>query len=104
MTVPQLLAHPWLKDADDEDADEEEEDSKDDKPNDGKGHIAGGLGGEEKTEIDVKTIQGNVNYVNVDNLFYDENYGTKLSYTDYCCITEDFSTQHLSKLASIYMS
>lgn len=40
-----------------------------------------------------------MNYVNVDNLFYDENYGTKLSYTDYCCITEDFSTENIDEEA-----
>ena len=34
-------------------------------------------------------IQGNVNYVNVDNLFYNGLYKTKLSYTDYCCVTVD---------------
>ena len=37
--------------------------------------------------------------MNVDNLFYDGNYGTKLSYTDYCCITEDFTTHHLDEEA-----
>ena len=47
----------------------------------------------------MKSIQGNVNYVNVDNLFYDENYSTKLSYTDYCCITEDFSTENIDEEA-----
>jgi hypothetical protein len=35
----------------------------------------------------------------VDNLFYDENYHTKLSYTDYCCITEDFSTENIDEEA-----
>lgn len=32
-------------------------------------------------------------------MFYDENYGTKLSYTDYCCITEDFSTENIDEEA-----
>jgi hypothetical protein len=49
----------------------------------------------DQNEIDLKSIQGNVNYVKVDNLFYHENYNTKLSYTDYCCITEDFTTHQL---------
>jgi len=40
-----------------------------------------------------------VNYVNVDNLFYQEDYKCKLSYTDYCCITEDFATQALDEEA-----
>jgi len=55
--------------------------------------------GDNKNEIDLKAIQGNVNYVNVDNLFYYENYKTKLSYTDYCCITEDFSTENIDEEA-----
>ena len=38
--------------------------------------------------------------MNVDNLFYYENYHTKLSYTDYCCITEDFSTENIDEEAS----
>ena len=42
--------------------------------------------------VDLTSIHGNVNYVNVDNLFYHENYKNKLSYIDYCCITEDFTS------------
>lgn len=52
---------------------------------------------EKDEEIDLKSISGNINFVNVDNLFYQENYTTKLSYTDYCCITEDFTTHNLSE-------
>ena len=48
--------------------------------------------GNKNGDLDLASIQGNVNYVNVDNLFYEENYSTKLSYVDYCCITEDFTT------------
>ena len=55
-------------------------------------------GDKSKEDIDLKSIQGNVNYVNVDNLFYDENYGQKLSYSDYQCITEDYASQHLGKI------
>jgi hypothetical protein len=51
------------------------------------------------TDIDLKSIQGNVNYVNVDNLFYEEDYTSKLRYADYCCITEDFSASKLDEEA-----
>lgn len=44
-------------------------------------------------------IQGNVNYVNVDNLFYNGIYKNKLSYTDYCCVTEDFATENVDEEA-----
>jgi len=54
---------------------------------------------EEKADIDLASIQGNVNYVNVDNLFYEENYSIKLSYADYCCITEDFASNQIGKPA-----
>jgi len=47
----------------------------------------------------LKQIQGNVNYVNVDNLFYNEVYDTKLTYTDYCCVTEDFTTNNVDEEA-----
>ncbi len=49
--------------------------------------------------VDQASIAANINYVNVDNLFYEGNYSTKLSYTDYCCITEDFTTHHLDEEA-----
>jgi hypothetical protein len=32
-------------------------------------------------------------------LFYHENYKTKLSYTDYCCITEDFTSENIDEEA-----
>lgn len=44
-------------------------------------------------------ISGNINYVNVDNLFYKDNYWVKLSYTNYCLITEDFTTKQLDSEA-----
>ncbi len=47
----------------------------------------------------MEKIQCNVNYVNVDNLFYNGHYKTKLSYTDYCCVTEDFATENLDEEA-----
>ena len=49
--------------------------------------------------MDLKEISGNVNYVNVDKLFYHGNYETKLSYIDYCCITEDFTSQLIDEEA-----
>ena len=95
ITVPLILAHPWLKETNEDDSDEEDEEQKDEdgqKPGtENKSAIKGGEA-QGNNEIDLKSIQGNVNYVNVDNLFYQENYSTKLSYTDYCCVTEDFST------------
>lgn len=52
---------------------------------------------DKKREGEVNDIGANIHYVNVDNLFFDENYSTKLSYTDYWSITEDYYTHHLNE-------
>jgi hypothetical protein len=92
------LSHAWLKETN-EDESEDEDDNEEEK--DGKQNTSAVQGGQgnNKSDIDLKNIQGNVNYVNVDNLFYHENYKIKLSYTDYCCITEDFSTENIDEEA-----
>lgn len=88
LTVPQILAHNWLKDTnDDSDTESDASDDADDKAKNG------------ENEMDLEKIQGNVNYVNVDNLFYNGLYKTKLSYTDYCCVTEDFATENIDEEA-----
>jgi serine/threonine protein kinase len=87
ISLPQILAHPWLKET--RDSDSETEDSKNNentRPS-----------SEEKKDFD--SVSGNINYVNVDNLFFNDDYRTKLSYTDYCCITEDFTTHNISEEA-----
>ena len=115
MTIPQILGHPWLKETNEDDSEEEEEDKNghhsgapdpNAPPNNSvvEGGVPNGQPGgpaaqQKSQDIDLKSIQGNVNYVNVDNLFYDEVYSTKLSYTDYCCITEDFSTENIDEEA-----
>jgi len=101
LTFPQILSHAWLKETNDDESEEEEENGDEegkDKEKDTSA-VVGGQGNQTKSDIDLKNIQGNVNYVNVDNLFYHENYKIKLSYTDYCCITEDFSTENIDEEA-----
>lgn len=94
--MPQILVHPWLKETKDGESSSDDEEAPDDAKNgDAKKDDAGG----KTSDIDLKNIQGNVNYVNVDNLFYHENYKTKLSYTDYCCITEDFTSENIDEEA-----
>jgi hypothetical protein len=62
--------------------DEKNEDNKEGKEN--KGDKDDKATEEEKEDdVDLKVISGNINFVNVDNLFYQGNYNTKLSYTDY---------------------
>lgn len=43
------------------------------------------------------TTHANINYINVDNLFYNENYENKLDYDDYKSLTEDFATMHIEE-------
>lgn len=37
--------------------------------------------------------------MNVNNLFYHGDYSTKLSYTDFCSVTEDYTTHHIDEEA-----
>ena len=78
-----------------------EEEKKDSGTSQNRNVVKGGQGSEvqNKDSLDLQNISGNVNYVNVDNLFYHENYKNKLSYIDYCCITEDFTSQILDEEA-----
>ena len=86
LTVPQILAHSWLKETNEEsDSDSEQSEDQQTKQN--------------ENDLDMDKIQGNVNYVNVDNLFYNGQYNTNLSYTDYCCVTEDFATENINEEA-----
>lgn len=50
-----------------------------------------------ENEEAIKEIGANINYVNVDNLFFNQNYSTKLSYTDYWSVTEDYYTHHVNE-------
>ena len=111
ITIPEILGHEWLKETNDDSDEEEEEEEKDkveekkdikgDKKDDKNDKNVNDKGTEETKEddVDLKAISGNINFVNVDNLFYQENYNTKLSYTDYWWITEDFTTHNLEEEA-----
>ena len=41
----------------------------------------------------------NIDYINVDNLFYNDKYDNKLGYDDYKSLTEDFATMHIDENA-----
>ena len=56
----------------------------------------GGLGLEEGGGLDAKNAHANINYVNIDNLFVGE-YETKLSYSDYLSITQDYATMRIDE-------
>lgn len=49
-----------------------------------------------------KTIQqiGNINVINIENLFFNERANKcKLSYMNYCAVTQDFNTYHIDEEA-----
>ena len=82
LTVPEILAHPWLKE------DELVSDVY--------------MGKEECVNpMQENTGQPDINSVNVDNLFFKDKSKSKLSYSDYCYISNDFYTQHIGILCAI---
>ena len=92
LTLPKILNHPWIKEIwEESDSSEDEKDINDQTPNENKAPKTA------EEDSDLKNIGANINYVNVDNLFFEENYGTKLSYTDYWSITEDYYTHHINE-------
>ena len=95
LTIPEILNHNWLKETRDDSSDDELEDlnTEDRKVKEEENKNSRPSTAEKK---DFDSVSGNVNYVKVDNLFNDE-YSNKLSYTDYCCITEDFTTHNLNE-------
>ena len=88
LTLPQIFSHPWLKEISDESESSDEEDNAEKKcdckmaPQNTQNENNNPNQTNDE-DVDLKEIGGNINYVNVDNLFFEENYGTKLSYTDY---------------------
>ena len=76
LSIPEILAHPWIRSGELED------------------NVH--LGKEEcANSMQEKSAQPDINNVNVENLFPDSKENIKISYTDYCSITNDFYTQHL---------
>lgn len=81
ISIPEILSHPWMA-------------SKDDLDNDSIDLQNTGL-----SNLMMGSEEGDINSVNVDNLFHKDSYNTKLSYSDYCAITQDFATMHLDEEA-----
>lgn len=88
-TIPHILSHPWLKEMTEEESETENSQSSFSKPTPS-----------EAEEFD--KLSGNIDAINVDNLFYTGDYKCKLKYVDYLCITneqekESYSEQALTK-------
>jgi len=70
------LSHDWLKGLSGDDSESEDSTSSFSKPTPS-----------EAEEFD--NLSGNIDAINVDNLFYTGNYKHKLKYVDYLCITNE---------------
>jgi serine/threonine protein kinase len=98
MNIPEILNHPWLKEISEEsDSSENENEQEKEKAKQPEKEEAKKGSPTNEDDAGIKDIGANINYVNVDNLFFEDNYSTKLSYTDYCSITEDYYTHHINE-------
>ncbi len=80
LSIPEILAHPWMK----EDCVEEDVTESDTL-----------MGYRECTSPESNPMIPNINLVNVGNLFFSEDGKERLSYSDYCYICNDLYTQHI---------
>lgn len=89
ISIPEILSHPWMQTKDEFGIDDNM-DSMD---------LQHGISSKDLM-MGTSTEEGDINSVNIDNLFPNkDSYQAKLSYTDYCAITQDFATMHLDEEA-----
>jgi len=79
LSIPEILAHPWMKEECAEDLTESDN----------------MMGVKECLNLEANPLVPNINIVNVANLFFAEESKEKMSYSDYCYICNDLYTQHL---------
>lgn len=84
ISIPEILSHPWMISKDEFGLDSID--------------FSNGIGAKDMM-MGTQCEEGDINAVNVDNLFHKDSYNTKLSYSDYCAITQDFATMHLDEEA-----
>jgi serine/threonine protein kinase len=105
ISLPEMLNHPWLRETDSlDDGEEDEHDLKVGATFFRSECLNGIVGGSMES--------GNINYINVENIYYKSiketaqiaaNGGepvreqTKMSYSDYCALTEDFMTYRIDE-------
>ena len=105
ISLPEMLNHPWLRESDTlDDGEDDEHDLKVGATFFRSECLNGIVGGSMES--------GNINYINVENIYYKsiketaliaENgkaaskVQTKMSYSDYCALTEDFMTYRIDE-------
>jgi hypothetical protein len=90
ISIPEILAHPWVKE---ETSDEEDDESDLERSvTMSRDQIKSSF----KTAQQTEEMRANINLINVDNIFFDERsnekYKVKLSYEEYCALTQDYYT------------
>ena len=91
ITIPEILSHPWMVNKDDTMM---ENDTLDFENGISKGEfLMGGIQSNSNSNLP------DINSINIDNLFPTDSFNTKLSYTDYLSITQDFATMHMDEEA-----
>lgn len=101
LPLPEILNHPWVKESGDSLGDDDEHDLKVGATFFRQECMNGIVGGTSGASME----SGNINYVNVENLYYisvNENKAKaqeKISYSDYCALTEDFMTYRIDEEA-----
>jgi len=103
ISIPEILSHPWVNEQPVTEEDEEH-DLKVGATFFRQDCMNGLVGGEEG-----KMDSGNINYVNVENLYYcsisqteaekEARRKSKMTYSDYCALTEDFMTYRIDEEA-----
>lgn len=94
ISIPEILSHPWLQNIEDELGIEFENDYNErdiDMLVSRKDCLLSA------NPEELKSIEGNINYVNIDNIFNKGKFNVKLNYLDYCAISEDYRTQHINE-------
>ena len=93
--IPEILSHPWVVTSSDFDIEDELNSTLSRKDcSNILSHYT-----DQINQLDDKntgSTHANINYINVDNLFYNEKYDNKLGYDDYKSLTEDFATMHIA--------
>ena len=96
ISIPEILSHAFMKGATDPDGIEgtEEDDDHD---------FRTGLSFQ-RQECNMNPFlqkggEANINEINIDNLFYDGNVNCKLSYANYCAVTQDYYTHRIDEEA-----
>ncbi len=105
ISIPEILSHPWLKGALDPDGIEgtEEDDDHDFKMGmkfQRQECNMNPFSGLTETEQSPLYQGGNINLVNIDNLFNEDTVNKfKLSYNNYCAVTQDYYTHRIDEEA-----